>query len=238
MTKEKDNAIKNVILLNIEAQKVLFDIKRTNGKKDFLLKSKWLNEWKSYVETAFPHFSSLNVTWYSLSDLISLIEENNPNKNWFKEVLIETTLFTPYFPLGSFSKKLSHKIKTKKDNNSFLDEIFSAKRYYSTSERLYITKAYNKAFNSVEEVVEGSRSARRFCLFVVSSVSLFSFITFISMFGGVTKLSLLFALLGSSFGLIGGALIEIVLTIDNLMKNKNKIVEKAKEKALSLVINK
>ena len=51
--------------------------------------------------------------WYSKQELIKKIEENEPQKTWFRLVLLEAMLFEPYYPLGVEQDKKGKAVPSK-----------------------------------------------------------------------------------------------------------------------------
>lgn len=95
------------VLYNIEYYKTLNDIENetTFIGKDGLkeLKSAWLAEWKEYMTQGFSGFignEEAELHWYTLEELLARISTMNPEKTWYKMVMLEATLFTPYFTLS------------------------------------------------------------------------------------------------------------------------------------------
>lgn len=106
------------ILFNLEYLKTLNDISMSNHSEKVLkLKNEWLNEWKEYIELGFSNFideAEAEMKWFSEDELLSAISRNKSINVWFKLVLLEATLFEPYYPLGVEIDKKGNKITSKK----------------------------------------------------------------------------------------------------------------------------
>lgn len=211
------------ILYNIEFQKTLNDCNNTNAliqtENVMKLKGKWLNEWKSYMESGFSKFledENAVLHWYSKDELIKKIISLDYSDVWYRLVLLEAMLFEPYYTL-SFEKdkkgkmipskkyqKLSMKLNgyDKKSGDQFLQETFAG----SFVEAGYIQRlreTYNKVFNELSEVkktfLEGMVLSLGATLIVVATV-------------GALAPTIAVALVGSGFtGLTGSALTSACL---------------------------
>ena len=211
------------ILYNIEFQKTLNDCNNTNAliqtENVMKLKGKWLNEWKSYMESGFSKFledENAVLHWYSKDELIKKIISLDYSDVWYRLVLLEAMLFEPYYTL-SFEKdkkgkmipskkyqKLSMKLNgyDKKSGDQFLQETFAG----SFVEAGYIQRlreTYNKVFNELSEVkktfLEGMVLSLGATLIVVATT-------------GALAPTIAVALVGSGFtGLTGSALTSACL---------------------------
>lgn len=109
------------ILYNLEHYKTLNDIDITAvpvGKEKFIfLKQEWLDEWKSYMESGFSDFvkdQNTKLHWYTKEELIEKVRADEPTKPWLRQVLLESMIFEPYFPLSIEKDKKGNDIPSKK----------------------------------------------------------------------------------------------------------------------------
>lgn len=101
-----------IILYNIEYLIALNDAKLPEKLKTPFslsnLKLEWCKEWKSYIESGFSSFIGVpdaRMVWYSKYELLGKIIDMNPEKPWFKLVLLEAMIFRPYFTLSLVEDK-------------------------------------------------------------------------------------------------------------------------------------
>ena len=77
----------------------------------------WLEEWMKFMETGFPEFIGVKeakLTWYSKDELLQKIKDNEPNKTWFRLVLLEAMIFEPYYTISMEKDKKGKEIPSKK----------------------------------------------------------------------------------------------------------------------------
>ena len=153
------------ILYNLEYQKTLADIERTNNplnaEKEKRLKMEWLNRWRSFIETGAPYLGLLNtIQWYSQDELIHKIEANSPWDPWFSKVVFKAMQFRPYFPLITDHKEngqiwLHHRynslfnmcnVKTLDDS---FDRLFASKIYWEKGKAAQMRKEYTELVNKL-----------------------------------------------------------------------------------------
>lgn len=163
------------ILYNLEYYKTLNDIQATKQpiNKDGIknLKYEWLEEWKAFIKGGFASFLGIEgatLHWYSKQELIKKIEENEPQKTWFRLVLLEAMLFEPYYPLGLEQDKKGNSIPSKKyhslqiptcgysknSGDAFLDSYFDGD-YYHKGYIKRLRKCYEKVVFEMKEVFKG-----------------------------------------------------------------------------------
>lgn len=109
------------ILYNIEYYKTMNDIetfKLPVGSEHFKsLKKEWLQEWAEYMANGFDEFTQEKgsiLHWYTLDELHERIKQQNPEKTWYKLVMLEAMLFTPYFALSTEKDKKGKEVPSKK----------------------------------------------------------------------------------------------------------------------------
>jgi hypothetical protein len=210
-------------LYNLEYYKTLNDIETTKQpiNKDGIknLKNEWLDEWKTFITEGFASFLGIEgatLHWYSKQELIKKIEENEPQKTWFRLVLLEAMLFEPYYPLGLEQDKKGNSIPSKKYHSlqiptcgysqnrgdAYLDSYFSG-NYYHQGYIKRLRKCYEKVVFEMKEVLKG--------LLVGGAISAGIAIVTIATAGALAG-PIAVALVGSNFaGLSGAALTSACL---------------------------
>lgn len=211
------------ILYNLEYYKTLNDIKRTNisvtGENIKELKTAWLQDWQKFISDGFESFTQVSgaeMHWYSMDELLQCIAKHNPDKPWYRLILLETMLFEPYYPLGIEKDKKGNDIPIKKykhlnspvngfkkgEGDQFLNEQFTGKYCeYGYVKRL--RKSYNKRMNELNEVLKT----------VITSLSITAVIAIVTVTtAGALAGPIAVALVGSNFaGLSGAALTSACL---------------------------
>lgn len=162
-------------LYNLEYYKTLNDILATNhpinknGIKD--LKREWLEEWKAFISGGFASFLGIEgatIHWYSEHELVKKIIDNEPQKTWFRLLLLEVMLFEPYYPLGLEQDKKGNSVPSKKfqqlqiptfgysqnDGDAYLDSYFKGE-YYHQGYIKRLRKCYEKVVFEMNEVLKG-----------------------------------------------------------------------------------
>lgn len=210
-------------LYNLEYYKTLNDIETTKQpiNKDGIknLKNEWLDEWKTFITEGFASFLGIEgatLHWYSKQELIKKIEENEPQKTWFRLVLLEAMLFEPYYPLGLEQDKKGNSIPSKKYHSlqiptcgysqnrgdAYLDSYFSG-NYYHQGYIKRLRKCYEKVVFEMKEVLKG--------LLVGGAITAGIAIVTIATAGALAG-PIAVALVGSNFaGLSGAALTSACL---------------------------
>jgi len=205
------------ILYNLEMYKTINDINKSKVNKD--LKSEWLEEWKHYMSIGFADFVGQNgaeLQWYSKEELVRKINENEPEKTWFRLVLLEAMLFEPYYPLGLEVDKKGNEAPSKKyrelsmpfvgydesRGDAFLEEFYS-KYFFKSGYVKRLRKCHDKVTNELNEVTK----ARLKTLAITALVTIVVVAT-----AGMFAPAIAVALVGSSFpGLSGAALTSACL---------------------------
>lgn len=148
------------ILYNIEMHKTLNDINTTHNKifndKKRKLKEEWLDNWKSYIDKGFSYFvgdDKAKIHWYDKEELMNKIDSMNPKKDyWYKVVLLESMLFTPYFTILLNNNKPDKKYARLKDYDIVEADKFLEKlsfKYCSNGFIKKIRKTYTKVLNEL-----------------------------------------------------------------------------------------
>lgn len=202
------------ILYNLEMYKTINDINSSSKKSE--LKSQWLDEWKHYMTIGFADFvgyEGAELKWYGKDELIQRVRDNEPEKTWFRLMLLEAMLFEPYYPLSLEKDKDGKEIPSTKykkinsdydasDGDKFLEAFFTDSFY----EQGYINrlrKCYNKMLRELNEVLKTAIKK----LAITAGVAL-AFVTTAGMFAPAIAV----ALVGSNFaGLSGAALTSACL---------------------------
>ena len=163
------------ILYNLEYYKTLNDIETTKQpiNKDGIknLKTGWLDEWKTFITEGFASFLGIEgatLHWYSKQELVKKIEQNEPQKTWFRLVLLEAMLFEPYYTLGLDQDKKGNTVPSKKyhllqiptcgysknSGDAYLDSYFNGD-YYHKGYIKRLRKCYDKVVIKMKEVLKG-----------------------------------------------------------------------------------
>lgn len=211
------------ILYILEYYKTLNDIEHTNipvnGENIKELKTAWLQDWQKFISDGFESFTQVSgaeMHWYSMDELLQCIAKHNPDKPWYRLILLETMLFEPYYPLGVEKDKKGNDIPIKKykhlnnpvngfkkgEGDRFLNEQFTGKYCeYGYVKRL--RKSYNKRMNELNEVLKT----------VITSLSITAVIAIVTVTtAGALAGPIAVALVGSNFaGLSGAALTSACL---------------------------
>jgi len=205
------------ILYNLEYYKTLNDISNTeqtkSNEKAIKLKNDWLDEWKEFITRGFPSFTQqeTEINWLTEQELLIRIQDNNPLKEWFRLVIIESIIFEPYFPLS-----VEVNLKGKSVISSKYKELQKLNNKFDKSEGdKYLSSLFtDKYFNS--NFVKRSRNSYDKYLFDLNQVML-KIVKNITIPGAVSVATMIIAsffvptiavfLVGSNFiGLSGAAL--------------------------------
>lgn len=211
------------ILYNMEYYKTLNDAEKTNipaiGTAMKELKMAWLREWKEFISNGFQSFTQVpdaQMHWYSLDELQQRISECEPEKTWYRLILLETMIFEPYYPLATEKDKKGNDIPSKKyksldnavngfkkgEGDKFLNATFTGK-YCEQDYVKRLRKSYNKRMNELNEVLKT----------VITSLSITAVIAIATVAtAGAFSGPIAVALVGSNFaGLSGAALTSACL---------------------------
>lgn len=211
------------ILYNIEYYKTKNDIDKAKHPIESeslkALKRQWLDEWKEYMTLGFDKFIQIDgaiLHWYSYEELKKRIDGMDPFGVWYKLVLLEATLFVPYFSLSTEKDKRGKIIPNKKYNqiqsdlcgfntiqgDKYLSEFF-ADPYCPPKFILRLRKCYKRTINGLNEVQKKVIQG----LLVGTAVLALTIIS-----AGIFAPQIAVALVGSSFtGLHGVALVNACL---------------------------
>lgn len=211
------------ILYNLEYYKTLNDIEHTNipitGESVKELKTEWLQDWQKFISDGFESFTQVSgakMHWYSMDELQRCIAEQNPNKPWYRLILLESMLFEPYYPLGMEKDKKGNDVPCKKykhlnnpingfkkgEGDHFLNKQFTGK-YCKKEYVKRLRKSYDKRMNELNEVLKA----------VITSLSITAVIAIVAVaMAGALAGPIAVALVGSNFaGLSGAALTSACL---------------------------
>ena len=211
------------ILYNLEYYKTFNDIEMTKlpvtGEVIKELKSEWLKEWSKFISNGFESFTQISgaeMHWYSIDELQERIAANDPQKPWYRLILLEAMLFEPYYPLGTEKDKKGNDIPSKKykhlnnplcsfrkgEGDRFLDEQFTGK-YCKQGYVKRLRKSYDKRMRELSEVLKT----------VLASLTITAVIAIITVASaGAFAGPIAVALVGSNFaGLSGAALTSACL---------------------------
>lgn len=211
------------ILYNLEYYKILNDIETTKilvgGDKINQLKREWLEEWKTYItmgQADFINKVDAKINWYSSEELDKKIELNNPNKPWFRLVLLEAMLFEPYYALSTETDKKGNEVPSKKysvlnnpitgynknSGDKYLNEVY-AEKYQLPGYVKRLRKCYDKMCRELNEVLKTA----------ITSIAITAGITIVTVItAGSLAPAIAVTLVGSNFaGLSGAALTSACL---------------------------
>lgn len=211
------------ILYNLEYYKTLNDIEHINipitGESVKELKTEWLQDWQKFISDGFESFTQVSgakMHWYSMDELQRCIAEQNPNKPWYRLILLESMLFEPYYPLGMEKDKKGNDVPCKKykhlnnpingfkkgEGDHFLNKQFTGK-YCEKEYVKRLRKSYDKRMNELNEVLKT----------VITSLSITAVIAIVAVAtAGALAGPIAVALVGSNFaGLSGAALTSACL---------------------------
>lgn len=208
------------ILYNLEYYKTLNDIEHTNipitreSVKE--LKTAWLQDWQKFISDGFESFTQVSgakMHWYSMDKLQQCIAEQNPNKPWYRLILLESMLFEPYYPLGMEKDKKGNDVPCKKykhlnnpingfkkgEGDHFLNKQFTGK-YCEKEYVKRLRKSYDKRMNELNEVLKT----------VITSLSITAVIAIVAVAtAGALAGPIAVALVGSNFAGLSGAALTI-----------------------------
>ena len=211
------------ILYNLEYYKILNDIETTKilvgGDKINQLKREWLEGWKTYITMGYAGFINkvdAKINWYSSEELDKKIELNNPNKPWFRLVLLEAMLFEPYYALSTETDKKGNEVPSKKysvlnnpitgynknSGDKYLNEVY-AEKYQLPGYVKRLRKCYDKMCRELNEVLKTA----------ITSIAITAGITIVTVItAGSLAPAIAVTLVGSNFaGLSGAALTSACL---------------------------
>ena len=211
------------ILYNLEYYKILNDIETTKilvgEDKINQLKREWLEEWKTYITMGYAGFINkvdAKINWYSSEELDKKIELNNPNKPWFRLVLLEAMLFEPYYALSTETDKKGNEVPSKKysvlnnpitgynknSGDKYLNEVY-AEKYQLPGYVKRLRKCYDKMCRELNEVLKTA----------ITSIAITAGITIVTVItAGSLAPAIAVTLVGSNFaGLSGAALTSACL---------------------------
>ena len=206
------------MLYNLEYYKTFNDIEMTKLPVTGEV-IEWLKEWSKFISNGFESFTQISgaeMHWYSIDELQERIAANDPQKPWYRLILLEAMLFEPYYPLGTEKDKKGNDIPSKKykhlnnplcsfrkgEGDRFLDEQFTGK-YCKQGYVKRLRKSYDKRMRELSEVLKT----------VLTSLTITAVIAIITVASaGAFAGPIAVALVGSNFaGLSGAALTSACL---------------------------
>ena len=125
---------------DIENTKV--PIKENDSKK---LKEEWLSDYKNLITKGYSEFTNEKdavLHWYSREELLETIQSLHPEETWFSMVLLEASLFTPYFPITTEQNKDGEEIPSKKYESLKLPFV----RYDRKAGSLFLDSLFDNAY--------------------------------------------------------------------------------------------
>ena len=211
------------ILYNLEYYKTNNDIDKTkalvNNEAIKSLKQNWLSEWQQYITAGFSGFmqdETAVMHWYSLDELTLMILKNDPQKTWFRLILLEAMLFEPYYPLALEKDKKGNEVPSTKykdlqnllngykkaDGDKYLETEY-ADRFCTQGYIARLRKCHTQVMNELTEVLKT----------IITTVSITGAVTVLTVLtAGMFAPAIAVALVGSNFaGLSGAALTSACL---------------------------
>ena len=211
------------ILYNLELHKTINDINKTaliiNNDNIVNLKKEWVSEWMEYMSIGFSSFVGIEgakITWYKPKELIEKVKENEPEKPWFRLVLLEAMLFEPYYALSLEKDKKGNDVPSKKykelsmplcgykksEGDKYLENYFK-EYFYKKGYIKRLRKCYDKVSRELNEVLKS----------VITGLSITAAVTIITVLtAGMFAPTIAVALVGSNFtGLSGASLTNACL---------------------------
>lgn len=204
------------ILYNLEYYKALNDMRATkspiNNEAIKSLKQDWIDEWQEYISKGFSSFLQIEgaeLHWYTEKELIQKVEENEPQRTWFRLVLLEAMLFEPYYPLKLEHDKKGNDMPSERYKSlqniingyrkgvgdDYLNLFFSGS-YYPKGYIKRLRKCYDKVLRELNEVLKT----------VITSLSITAIIAIVTIAAaGAFAPAIAVALVGSNFAGLNGA---------------------------------
>jgi len=205
------------ILYNLEMYKTINDINSSSKKRE--LKCQWLEEWKHYMNIGFADFvgcEGAELRWYTAEELKQRIKDYEPQKIWFRLVLLEAMLFEPYYPLSLEKDKDGKEIPSTKykelnkplsaydesEGDKYLESFF-IDSFYQKGYIKRLRKCHDKMLRELNEVLKTAIKS----LAITLGFTLAAVLT-----AGMFAPAIAVALVGSNFaGLSGAALTSACL---------------------------
>lgn len=146
------NKVESKIMYSLEYQMVNADIQATKDSETQIKKNKWLQEWMNLSKES-TGMSKLFVK--DPDKLYAMINTQLGNDNydgWLHRIVLEITLFTPYFPLNTDDTTYR---KLKYTNKKYIDDTFCKNQGKITKNDVKeLSKKYKKYFDSLEHKQE------------------------------------------------------------------------------------
>ena len=141
------NKLETKILYSLEYQKIQWDIYKTKNSETQIEKDKWCNNWKTLSEEATDINKLFELDYNKLKSLIETYLSNGGENNWHR-IILELSLFNPYFKLELNSDK---KKDLKQCKDDFVLEII-CKQSNLIEEKDYkaLMKNYKKHYDELD----------------------------------------------------------------------------------------
>lgn len=110
------------LMCNFEQLKILSDIKEEKNERKREIKKEWLSKWQDEIVKWYKSFDTdENVKIFKSvhefdTSVFEELKNNQEDKNWYYMMVLESELFTPYFPLYNDENEIGQ-LKTINFNN-------------------------------------------------------------------------------------------------------------------------
>lgn len=139
------NKIETRILYSLELQMIEEDIQRTKDNKEQLLKNEWKEKWIEITEQALQQNKVFEKDPLKTYAALETYAASQDNLLWLYNIVVELSMFKPYFKLEEKSKKM------KLSYTKYVEEVFcNAQNYISYKEIQKIQKSYKDYYNYLE----------------------------------------------------------------------------------------
>ena len=139
------NKIETRILYSLELQMIEEDIQRTKDNKEQLLKNEWKKKWIEVTEQSLQQNKVFEKDPLKTYAAINTYAASQDNLLWLYNIVMELSMFKPYFKIEEKGKKL------KLSYTKYIEEVFcNAQNYISYKEIQKIQKSYKDYYNYLE----------------------------------------------------------------------------------------
>jgi len=144
------------ILYNMQREEIQSDIASETNPELKIQKQLWLRQWEKSIGDAYREAISdgdTEIAWSMEDELAEIVASefaSSPSKLWLHMVVLEASLFVPYFPLDDkeFSSKECRKLKYT-GKYAWLKNFLDQGRWVQSSTILLYQKAYKKALDRI-----------------------------------------------------------------------------------------